>query len=712
MSDRIPFPMKPAGRLLQVLVLLLLAGGAVHAQWVQLGTPGFLTCALKTSSRILAGSAMGSVFSSSDNGVTWNDASIGLSGNDVSGLASIGQNIFASTRGGGVFVSTNQGGSWSPVNTFLISTDIGSLAAIGGVLFAGPVGYGAFYSTDNGSMWLPAGKGIGTETVNVFFSINTTLYAGTTRGMYLSVDGGKNWSPLLTGLPPSGNVIAFASIGPLLFAGVYPGGVFASADNGASWSPAGLGIGVNRITSLVSVPIPQSGSWKLLAGTATGGLFASIDSGESWTKTDLGVSSDRVGALTAEGSNVYATLGEGVRISSDAGQHWGGAGTGLPTNLVTAFGFVGTSLFIGTSRRGVLTSIDGGGSWTSLNQQLSNLEISSMAVSGTKVYVGTTGGSVFRRDTSDQAWIRGGNALANLPIQAMGCSGALVFAAAGLRGIFYSPDEGENWLGAQGSVVDVKGTEFTSFAVRQGYAFGGSVNAGVFRSTDNAITWMQKNAGLGNLTIRAIVLNGSTLYAGTAAGVYRSNDNGDAWQATGTSLSGHTVTGLAASGSMIVAGTAGTGVFVSTDQGDTWRGANQGLPVTTVGVLASDGTNVYAGNGLGGTYSRRVSELVSSLTDVAHSPARPSASRLLQNYPNPFNPETKIGYRVSGLGSSWVKLAVYDVLGREVAVLVDERKEPGIYEVRFDARGLSSGTYFCRMTADHSVDAMRLLIVR
>jgi hypothetical protein len=96
-----------------------------------------------------------------------------------------------------------------------------------------------------------------------------------------------------------------------------------------------------------------------------------------------------------------------------------------------------------------------------------------------------------------------------------------------------------------------------------------------------------------------------------------------------------------------------------------------------------------------------------ALTGVDQIPTGiPTIFSLAQNYPNPFNPSTTIGFRVpgekigsgvSGLGSSWVKLAVYDLLGREVAVLVDERKGPGRYEVKFDGSGLSSGVYFYRI---------------
>jgi Secretion system C-terminal sorting domain len=86
--------------------------------------------------------------------------------------------------------------------------------------------------------------------------------------------------------------------------------------------------------------------------------------------------------------------------------------------------------------------------------------------------------------------------------------------------------------------------------------------------------------------------------------------------------------------------------------------------------------------------------------------SNPAEFSLKQNYPNPFNPSTTIGFRVpgekigsgvTGLGSSWVKLAVYDMLGREVSVLVNERKDAGDHEVMFNGSGLSSGLYFYRM---------------
>ncbi len=128
------------------------------------------------------------------------------------------------------------------------------------------------------------------------------------------------------------------------------------------------------------------------------------------------------------------------------------------------------------------------------------------------------------------------------------------------------------------------------------------------------------------------------------------------------------------------------------------------------------------------------------MTEVAETQelsGTPSSFCLQQNYPNPFNPVTTIGYRVPGVGSlnprpgtqnpdldtrnpqpgtRSVKLAVYDLLGREVAVLLNELRGPGNYTAQFDASGLASGTYFYRMqiTGDgYSLsETKRMMLVR
>ena len=102
----------------------------------------------------------------------------------------------------------------------------------------------------------------------------------------------------------------------------------------------------------------------------------------------------------------------------------------------------------------------------------------------------------------------------------------------------------------------------------------------------------------------------------------------------------------------------------------------------------------------------------SAVLDVDQNAGRPTEFTLDQNYPNPFNPATTISYGVPGPGLLNVKLAVYDLLGREVAVLVDGEQLPGSYSVRFNARGLSSGTYVYRVRVGEHVASRKMILAR
>jgi hypothetical protein len=91
---------------------------------------------------------------------------------------------------------------------------------------------------------------------------------------------------------------------------------------------------------------------------------------------------------------------------------------------------------------------------------------------------------------------------------------------------------------------------------------------------------------------------------------------------------------------------------------------------------------------------------------------------LFQNYPNPFNPTTKIKYTIpanvilNGAKNLNVSIKVYDVLGNEVAALVNEEKQPGTYGINFDGSNLSSGIYFYTLTAGGYKSTKKLTLIK
>ena len=106
-------------------------------------------------------------------------------------------------------------------------------------------------------------------------------------------------------------------------------------------------------------------------------------------------------------------------------------------------------------------------------------------------------------------------------------------------------------------------------------------------------------------------------------------------------------------------------------------------------------------------YSENIYALV---TDVEFESEIPTVYDLGQNYPNPFNPSTVINFSLPESGL--VSLKVFDILGQEVAELVNQIKSAGVYEVSFDASNLTTGLYIYRIEAGNFVATKKMLLVK
>jgi hypothetical protein len=148
------------------------------------------------------------------------------------------------------------------------------------------------------------------------------------------------------------------------------------------------------------------------------------------------------------------------------------------------------------------------------------------------------------------------------------------------------------------------------------------------------------------------------------------------------------------------------------------------LGIQSNGVLISIDGATGAGTALGSTGIVAPMALAlrhgSSATGVASGPSAsvPDEFMLEQNFPNPFNPSTSIRFHIPGARTAdgavsvAVTLVVYDMLGREVAVLIDERLAPGMHSADFDASRLASGVYLYRLTAGGSVATRKMVLTR
>jgi hypothetical protein len=113
------------------------------------------------------------------------------------------------------------------------------------------------------------------------------------------------------------------------------------------------------------------------------------------------------------------------------------------------------------------------------------------------------------------------------------------------------------------------------------------------------------------------------------------------------------------------------------------------------------------GSGMGDIYLAKITE---SLTGSNGTNSVPKTCVLYQNYPNPFNPLTKIKFDIPA--NSNAKLSVFDILGKEISILVDGELKAGKYEIDFNASDYSSGVYFYRLIAGDFIDLKKMILIK
>ncbi|MEG8947938.1 T9SS type A sorting domain-containing protein [Rosettibacter firmus] len=174
---------------------------------------------------------------------------------------------------------------------------------------------------------------------------------------------------------------------------------------------------------------------------------------------------------------------------------------------------------------------------------------------------------------------------------------------------------------------------------------------------------------------------------------------------------GHYINALAFEGDYIWVGTTG-GLFnvnMFTGEKVYYIKTNSGLPDNWVYAIAIDSEgNKWIGTG-GGLAVYREGGVILDVNEKEENPVSKKFS-LYQNYPNPFNPATVIEFDIPEITN--VKLEVYDILGRKVKTILDERLEVGRYRVKFDGGDLSSGVYFYVLLTNKFSSVKKMVLVK
>ena len=291
-------------------------------------------------------------------------------------------------------------------------------------------------------------------------------------------------------------------------------------------------------------------------------------------------------------------------------------------------------------------------------------------------------------------------------------------------GLVVSMDVGAHWDSPQNDLTPfrVNSLLFVGYAGESGSLFA-ATNGGVYRSSTMGSTWEVVNSEaleFASLRLMREPSGQTALYAlrSSMGDIFCSTDSGTSWSAVNDLLDQSTRisfgefairdTIIYASGS-----TYQPRMFYSLDRGKRWIGGDLGLGGRPVRSLMSDGRFLYAATAsdighVNSVWRRPLSEMVTA-TGIAREPGL-SRFNLHQNYPNPFNPITAIVYELSDQAE--VLLKVFDVLGREIVTLVDERQSAGIHSVYWDASDRSSGIYFCRLASGGQTQTRKMTLLK
>jgi photosystem II stability/assembly factor-like uncharacterized protein len=629
----------------------------------------------------------------------------------------------------GIFYSSDGGSNWEWrwVDTlYYLAPGVTSLAIKGNFLFAG-THYGLFRSSDDGLSWELVKSG-GVIKI-IVHPITGDIFAAEFYGVFYSSDDGLTWMDITNNLPSSQiwemGIIQTGEI----FIGFDFDGLYKTTNYGQEWFRSDTGMTDSGVSAFT-----QSTDGTIYAGRR--GIFKSTDNGSNWTNIYFDSYGQLFSLETYQDSIVYAGLPQYLLKSTNYGSDWDTSFQAFENNnfinliKVNNLGEVFTSVGFW----GLIKSTDCGSTWERIG--LPSASIHDMALSpNTTIFSNAYMAGLFRSTNNGDSWEWIDHFGGDLIVDDSGyvyCLGDKLYR---------SFDNGLTWVSNYLGVnmyklflsknnklflanIDVKlysSTDFGStwvlinsnFPSLQDYAidsFGNIyiVNSyGIYKSEDEGVSWNQINInfGLGESVID--IDDNDKIYVGSETGIHFSSDNGSTWYECNTGLQNTYTTSIAINNDNVVyASFINEGVYYYDSINNRWNSVDDNPYYKFVSVLLFDDEGyLYAG-----TQSHSVIKSRETTVTIDEDLNLQLDYLLSQNYPNPFNPTTTIKFEIAERG--FVTIRVYDVLGSEVATLVNEEKPSGKYEVEFVGTGLTSGIYFYQIKAGNFVQTKKMILLK
>ncbi|REJ76721.1 MAG: hypothetical protein DWQ30_17100 [Acidobacteria bacterium] len=606
-----------------MLLTLVTPCGATPAEWVwrPLGPPIAdvldLAAPATTGSTLIAATAGGGLFTSSDTSASWSSAGepVGLDPTVVHVDAAAPWEIVVGTQEGRVHRSFDDGASWTEISQGLPEgVAINDLARTGsGELLVAGAGSGVRRLV--GASWQPSSTGLGSafvEDLEPDPHLTSRLWAGTAAGVYRSDDAGATWISASTGI---GSLLVRCLLADStqpgrLWAGTAGSGIFLSTDGGSTWSADNGGVGDPQVRALL-----QRGT--LLAAASGSRVLTRNVAVPGWTPLGEALAST-VRSLEDLGGTWFAgSAGSGV-FRFDPGAGASGQWTPRNQGLEAAFALAATAaaatdqLFVGTSGAGVW-SFDRG-DWETRSQGLASNFVTALAedpVSG-RLYAATAGSGVQRSDDLGASWLPPGTGISGAFVRRVRRSATADLLAATSSGVLRSSDHGQSWQSSGLPGVDVRA--LVAAPVDSAHWLAGASSGALSYSIDDGASW----APFGDVgaAARDLSYGGDlALWVASESGVWSTGPpsatagRGDRSTvgATGAlpqpcGLDGERVTAIREHDGAVWAATLDTGVWRLTQccSDPDWAPAGAGMPQTGVYALDLVPSSVLYGPGASG----------------------------------------------------------------------------------------------------------------
>ncbi len=611
----------------------------------------------------------------------------------------------------------------------LSGQDVTCFVASSGELYAGTLAYGIYYSFNNGVSWSSLSTQPASEEIHALAFSGGSLFAGTSTGLYKL--SGTSWVAVNIGFRDT-TVSTLLPQGNALLAGTLGAGVYVSTDEGTTWTQRNSGLGNSDVTSLIVASDPHNFSGIEIYAATYDGLYYSTAVPGSWSL--LTASLTNMSSFVGIGENLFVgSFYSGVSLSTDNGTTWSTMNSGLPDLYVQCLASSEGTVFAGTEAGvGVLMNNADANEWITENSGLGNTDVTALVVSGGSLLAGTESGvwiyplSIFPKLTSvkDVPSDQGGHV--NLIWTASSLDTNTIYLPSYSVWRAIPQNASQNLVAFRpNSIVEAPSAakKIRTVSTAEGtFAFQWIADEQSHRLSTysyDAPTLYDSMAGANGIE-----------YFMVSAETYNENIFYDS-----NIDSGYSVDNLAPAAPVGVAAMSSAGNVIlhwlpnvepdlkdyQVYRSDSSISNPKSMTpyATTMDTLFEDANPLSAetayyvicAQDIHGNLSSPSNEVSFVPTGVRESgDDKPKSYDLDQNYPNPFNPGTTINYQLTM--NSEVTLKVYDILGREVATLVNGKEDAGSYSVKFDGSRLASGVYLYKLTAGSFESVKRLMVLK